>query len=555
MSITTYKSGIDTNVIAKDGIVASIPVPIIGNAFKDLADLLDGIIGGALPADKDTMLKVATKIDDLYLLLGNYTVTSDMNTLLAGKVNVDGVKVLSDINFSTTKDAKLTGIATAATANDTDANLKNRLNHTGTQSSDTLTDGTTSKSFLATERTKLAGIATSATANSADATLLSRTNHTGTQSADTVVDTSSTNKFWTNARTISSALTGYVKAASVSAISATTTVLTAIGILEKALDAKQGTLTSGTNLKTIAGLSLLSSGDIDVPVKVAGKILENDLPVYNITSTFDSNQFEEYDSGGSVLKLRVKQNVSTVYDASLLYAFNEFTAWVFNGFATADISKIGILGPSSTGTFASRQQTFANYLTSLRRSAITSGAVTAAGYRLSYRAGVLPFSLRRGLKFRQIFCISDPAAVAGARTFVGLINSSGSPNSAEVSSNVNLIGIGNDTADTNMSIISNDGTGVATKIDLGVNFPANTINSDVYELNLNSVANSGIVTYTVINKDATTGTIKGTAIGTISTDLPALTAGLAPHFWRNNNSTALEIAMDCMIMTNESGVY
>jgi len=63
-----------------------------------------------------------------------------------------------------------------------------RANHTGTQSADTLTDGTTNKAFLATERTKLTGIATAATANSADATLLARANHTGSQTASTISD-------------------------------------------------------------------------------------------------------------------------------------------------------------------------------------------------------------------------------------------------------------------------------------------------------------------------------------------------------------------------------
>lgn len=65
---------------------------------------------------------------------------------------------------------------------------KARANHTGTQSADTLSDGTTNKAFLATERTKLTGIATSATANSADATLLARANHTGSQAASTISD-------------------------------------------------------------------------------------------------------------------------------------------------------------------------------------------------------------------------------------------------------------------------------------------------------------------------------------------------------------------------------
>ena len=35
---------------------------------------------------------------------------------------------------------KLSGIATQATKNDTDANLKNRANHTGTQTASTISD-------------------------------------------------------------------------------------------------------------------------------------------------------------------------------------------------------------------------------------------------------------------------------------------------------------------------------------------------------------------------------------------------------------------------------
>jgi hypothetical protein len=79
-------------------------------------------------------------------------------------------------------------ISTTATANSTDAQLRDRSTHNGTQSADTLTDGTTNKVYTASEKTKLAGIATGATANSADATLLSRANHTGTQPATTISD-------------------------------------------------------------------------------------------------------------------------------------------------------------------------------------------------------------------------------------------------------------------------------------------------------------------------------------------------------------------------------
>lgn len=65
-----------------------------------------------------------------------------------------------------------------------------------TLAADDFTDGTTNKFLTASERTKLSGIATGATANSSDATLLNRANHTGTQSADTITD-GSTNKAYT----------------------------------------------------------------------------------------------------------------------------------------------------------------------------------------------------------------------------------------------------------------------------------------------------------------------------------------------------------------------
>ena len=63
-----------------------------------------------------------------------------------------------------------------------------RANHTGTQSADTVVDGTTNKAYTATEKTKLAGIATGATANATDAQLRDRSTHTGTQPSSTIAN-------------------------------------------------------------------------------------------------------------------------------------------------------------------------------------------------------------------------------------------------------------------------------------------------------------------------------------------------------------------------------
>ena len=75
------------------------------------------------------------------------------------KVDKVGGKGLSDENYTLTEKNKLAGIATGATKNDTDANLKNRANHTGTQPSSTISD------FASTVRnTVLTGLSTATNA-------------------------------------------------------------------------------------------------------------------------------------------------------------------------------------------------------------------------------------------------------------------------------------------------------------------------------------------------------------------------------------------------------
>jgi hypothetical protein len=128
-----------------------------------------------------------------------------VSTLLANQLTAD-------------ERTKLSGIATGATANETDANLKDRANHTGTQTASTISDfdtavdaridtsegvghGTGSVTLhndvsdagsgsiiTSNERTKLSNIATGATANASDANLKDRANHTGTQTLSTISD-------------------------------------------------------------------------------------------------------------------------------------------------------------------------------------------------------------------------------------------------------------------------------------------------------------------------------------------------------------------------------
>jgi hypothetical protein len=140
-----------------------------------------------------------------------YTKTAN-DTLLALKVDKVGGKGLSTEDYTTAEKTKLSGVATGATANSTDATLLSRANHTGTQLAATISDFNTAVATTAalkannlsdlasaaTARTNL-GLGTAATtastaydasgaASTAQAFAIQRANHTGTQLASTISD-------------------------------------------------------------------------------------------------------------------------------------------------------------------------------------------------------------------------------------------------------------------------------------------------------------------------------------------------------------------------------
>lgn len=97
--------------------------------------------------------------------------------------------------------SKLAGISAGATANQTDTYLLSRANHTGTQSISTVTGlqsaldskvdlqqgyGLSQEDFTTAFRDKLEGVATGATANATDAQLRDRSTHTGMQPISSV---------------------------------------------------------------------------------------------------------------------------------------------------------------------------------------------------------------------------------------------------------------------------------------------------------------------------------------------------------------------------------
>lgn len=152
---------------------------------------------------------------------------------------------------------------------------------------------------------------------------------------------------------------------------------------------------------------------------------------------------------------------------------------------------------------------------------------------------------RGGFTLSIRFCLESASSPATQRSFFGLFVPATIGN-VEPDTLTNIIGIGALAGDANFSVIHNDGSGTATKVALGANFPARSTDN-VYELTLDSVANSGIVSYTLTCLDS--GEV---ASGTISSDLPANTVFMAPVAWTNNGSTASAAAFGLMQVIGET---
>lgn len=153
-------------------------------------------------------------------------------------------------------------------------------------------------------------------------------------------------------------------------------------------------------------------------------------------------------------------------------------------------------------------------------------------------------SLTSGFDFDCIIGHSDAATVADSRSFYGVRGVVGDIGNNNPSTLINIIGVGNDSGDANLQVIYNDGTGTATKIDLGANFPANTNSTDIYRIQLAAVPGATSVTYTVTRLN--TGQ---TATGSVTTDIPSLTTMLGFALFKGNGATALAVRYDFVYMT------
>jgi hypothetical protein len=213
-------------------------------------------------------------------------------------------------------------------------------------------------------------------------------------------------------------------------------------------------------------------------------------------------------------------------------------------------TSLGFYAFSDVGTATARTVGTSSLRESIPYIAYQSSASAGSSAGLSHTSGQTWCYLgnaagRGGFTLAIRFCFESSLAPANQRCFIG-IYPGGTIGNVEPDTLLNIIGVGAKAGDANLSIMHNDGSGSATMSSLGANFPARATDN-VYELLLASVANSGIVTYTLTN--IATGDV---AAGSLSTDLPVNTTFLTAALWVNNGSTASATAIGLMQVVGET---
>lgn len=168
-----------------------------------------------------------------------------------------------------------------------------------------------------------------------------------------------------------------------------------------------------------------------------------------------------------------------------------------------------------------------------------SAATSGSFINVRHAGNGVVSSRQTGFDFDCVWGHSDAAAVADARSFIGVRGNTGDVGNVNPSTLTQIIGVGNDGGEANLQLMYNDGTGVATKIDLGANFPANTVSADMYRLRLWCAPGASAVSYRLDRLD--------TAFfveGTVSTDIPPSTTMLGYTVFRGNGGTALAVRYD-----------
>lgn len=239
-----------------------------------------------------------------------------------------------------------------------------------------------------------------------------------------------------------------------------------------------------------------------------------------LISNVQNNDLIQYNSSTSLW-----ENKQPITYASAIETYRGIN---INNNSTTLVAEGGVV-MSTTGSLLAQSVASTNLATKQTRVRVYT--TTVSGGRLQgTRGSAQLFFIHGGFRYVCDFNISDTGFSSSCQQFYGLGGQTGDlvfggVGGVLVSTLANIIGVGSENGDTNLQIFHNDATGTATKINLGVNFPANrtvgAIQTTVYSIELFNAPNSNNVSYSV--KNAENG---ADAKGIITTNLPLTSLGL-----------------------------
>lgn len=163
----------------------------------------------------------------------------------------------------------------------------------------------------------------------------------------------------------------------------------------------------------------------------------------------------------------------------------------------------GIAAPTFTGTATTAAWAATSVFTRTTRVAAEDTAASTSAVA-GIRATDADWFLQTGYYIRLRWAAHLGQTVSTGRAFAGMIQATGAPTDVDPSGLTNLIGMGWDDDDTNVQIMRNDGSGSATKTDLGSSFPVPSANdTNVYQLEIFATPGASNIYFRIEN--VTTG--------------------------------------------------
>src|SRR3954452_2755623 len=232
---------------------------------------------------------------------------------------------------------------------------------------------------------------------------------------------------------------------------------------------------------------------------------------------------------------------------------NRISRWnAINNSTTTSVDSMAVT-TAGTGTgVANAGSSFFNGMVRERWSTGTT-AGTVAGMRAATNQWFLSSTANLGGVFMVArLGVQAVSSTTQARWFVGM--SSSTANLAVATTDptamTNLFGFGANAADTNMRFLSNDGTGTATSVDLGANFPAKTAATWFYQFEVFAPSGAGLnVQWAVVRLNDGLVAMSSTPV---TTDLPAVSTMLASHIAIGNGTSAASSTFDIQNLYMES---